>query len=463
MLDEAIEGKFGAICPDSSVWLGQLDSMWQDRNPGSPPLVGTGTSFAESPVVVAMWESTAYQMGYPGAAIGWQSMMNVATHDADFKWSHPSAAKTASGLLTVTAECYSAAGKSAGLTMGDLEAETTLEYIQTIERTVERYGGESEDKVVIRILGEGGYPLDAFITQEQMVIYFNRNTEGENLVAIYPDEGTFMMDHPLALLEGSWVTEEQRLAFQAFADFVTQPEQQRLVLSQGYRPSVSTDLIEGPDSLIKPEYRVDPAQPHILLEVPSPDLMVKIEELWHLAKKRANIYLVADVSGSMKGEKIDEAKVALLSFVDQIESDLERVALLQFSDSVRERVPLNTLDINRASLKDAIQTLSATGGTALYDATAYAFQELQELDDTERINVVLVMTDGMNTAGQLDLSSIVLMIQETDIPILAFCVGYGADADMDALTRISRVTDARAYPADPETINKLYELLSAFF
>jgi len=409
-----------------------------------------------------MWESTAYQMGYPDAALGWQSLMNVAMYNPDFKWSHPSA-RTASGLLTVTAECYDAAGKSANLTISDLEAEETLEYVRTIERTVKRYGGESEDKVVMRILGEESYPLDAFITQEQKVIYFNQNTPGENLVAIYPEEGTFMMDHPLVSLEGPWVTEEQRLAFQTFADFVTQTEQQLLALGDGYRPGVATVPLDQPGSLIRPEYRVDPAEPHILLEVPSPDLMVKIEELWHLAKRRANIYLVADVSGSMKGEKIDEAKKALLSFVDQVESDLERVALVQFSDSVRERVPLNTLDKNRASLRSATQTLSAAGGTALYDAIADAYEKLQALNDLERINVALVMTDGMNTAGKLDESSIHLMVEETDIPILIFCVGYGDDADMDTLMRIARAADARAYAADPETIGKLYELLSAFF
>lgn len=271
------------------------------------------------------------------------------------------------------------------------------------------------------------------------------------------------MDHPLVLLEGPWVTDEQRLAFQSFAAFVTEREQQLLVLREGYRPGVTTVSLEEACSLIKPEYNVDPAEPETLLEVPSPDTMEGIWELWHQAKRRANIYLVADVSGSMQGEKIDQAKAALLSFVDQIESDQEQVALVQFSDAVRERVPLNTLAENRASLKKAIQQLSASGGTALYDATYEAFDKLRELGDVDRINIALVMTDGMNTAGQRGLSEINQIVEETDIPILIFCVGYGADADMDALGGIARATEARAYTADPETISKLYELLSAFF
>ncbi len=432
MLEEAVDGEFGAISPDSSIWLAELD----------PSLVGDSTCYALSPVVIAMWESTAFDMGYPGASLSWDNLMQRAMAEHDFRWSHPSV-RSAAGLLTVIAECYAATGKQANLTMEDLEAEATFEYIRAIESTVERYGGESEDKVVMRILGEGGYPLDAFVAQEQMVTYFNQNTPGENLVAIYPEEGTFWMDHPLVLLEGPWVTEEQRLAFQSFAEFVTEPEQQQLVLGGGYK--------------------VDPTELENLLEVPSPDIVAGIWDLWHLAKRRANIYLVADVSGSMQGEKIVQAKEALLSFVDQIESDQEQVALVQFSDRVRERVPLDSLGNNRASLKTAIQQLSASGGTALYDAIAYAFDALQELNDVERINVVLVMTDGMNTAGSLDLAAIQSRARETDIPILIFCVGYGSDADMDALSKIARATDVRAYIAEPGTISKLYELLSAFF
>jgi len=467
IIDYALDGKFEAISPDSSIWLSQIERMWQERNTGASPLVGPVTSYALSPVVIATWESTAREMGYPDAALGWQSLMNTAMDDPEFKWGH-SSATAASGLLTVIAETCTAAGKLADLTEADVE--DTIYDVTIMESTVARYGGESEDEVVMQILGQGGYALDAFIAQEQTVIRFNRNTTGENLVAVYPEEGTFWMDHPLVLLEGDWVTEEQRLAFQAFAEFVTQPEQQQLVLYQGYRPGVSTVSLEEEGSLIRPEYKVDPMEPKILLEVPPPDVVTKIQELWPLTKRPANIYLVADVT--MGGDKLEQIKEGLSSFLDQIASDRERVGLATFGRNLSELVALDTLENSRAALTTAINQLSTGGSSAFpYDVTYQAFANLRNLGDRERINVVLLMTDGIQTVPQCDtcpyprysLSSLLPALRQTDFPIYVFCVGYGLDADMDVLHDIARATGARAFKADPETIGKLYRLLSAYF
>lgn len=155
MLREAVDGKFAAISPDSSIWLDQLDRMWEQRNPGASPLVGSSTRYALSPIVIAMWENKAKEMGYPSEAIGWQDIMEKASTDPEFKWSHP-AATTAPGLLAITAEFYAGADKKADLTTEDLQVETTLDYVKAIEATVDRYGGESEDKVVTRMLALNG-------------------------------------------------------------------------------------------------------------------------------------------------------------------------------------------------------------------------------------------------------------------------------------------------------------------
>ncbi len=116
-------------------------------------------------------------------------------------------------MLVLTAEFYGGANKREGLTVADLQDEATREFVRKVESTVRRYGGEPENYVVMRMLAEGGLPLDAFVVQERWVVYFNRNSEEERLVAIYPEEGTFWMDHPLVLLEGPWVSGDQKKAF----------------------------------------------------------------------------------------------------------------------------------------------------------------------------------------------------------------------------------------------------------
>jgi len=444
MLDDALSGSFTAISPDSSVWLDQLDRMWQQRNPGSPVLVGVPTRYAQSPIVIAMWERTAADMGYPGQSLGWDDLIQKVSRDPRFRWSH-SSATTASGLLTTTAEFYAGAGKMSGLTIGDLTAKSTQDYVRNVEATLQRYGGESEDRVVIRMLAEAGRPLDAFVTQEQLVIYFNRNSEYDKLVAIYPREGTFWMDHPLVLLDGSWVTDEQKQAFRKFAAFVTEREQQLLVLREGYRPTGTMVSLQEEDSLIKPEYNVDSRKPSTLLEVPSAEVLEKIREAWRLLKKPANVYLVVDISLSMKGEKLRSAKAALLT-------------LVAFSSDVLELDDLGPAD--RTSLEEHIIGLNAEGKTKLYDAVAYAYDKLHERGDSDRINVIVAMTDGQSEG---DISIVELRLGSEELPILVFTVAYGQEADLDVLRRIARLGGGHAYSSDMETIGKLYELISAFF
>ncbi len=230
MLEGALAGEYAAISPDSSVWLDQLDLMWEESGRGTSALIGETARYAVSPLVIAMRESQATAMGHPEQDVGWADLMRRASTDPGFRWSHASAT-TASGLLALIAEFYGGAKKRGGLRPEDLQDEGTREFVRNVESTVRRYGGEPENYVVMRMLAEGGLPLDAFVVQERWVVYFNRNSEEERLVAIYPEEGTFWMDHPLVLLEGPWVSGDQKKAFRAFADFVAGPQGQRLVLA----------------------------------------------------------------------------------------------------------------------------------------------------------------------------------------------------------------------------------------
>jgi Ca-activated chloride channel homolog len=460
MLQNALSEQFAAISPDSSIWLTQLDRMWQQRAPEATSLIGHSDRYALSPIVIAMWQQQAEAMGYPEKQLGWEDLMERAAQDPGFKWSHPSAA-TASGLLATTAEFYAAAGKQANLTQEDVTAEANIEYVKNIEATVERYGGESEDKIVIRMLAEGGHPLAAIVAQEQLVIYFNRNTPyDDKLAAIYPREGTFWMDHPLVLLDGDWVTEAQQQTLRTFTEFLKAEEQQHLVLREGYRPANLSISLEAEGSLIQPEYNVDPEEPNTLLKVPSAGVVAKIRDLWRLTKKPANIYLVVDVSGSMEGEKLSAAKGALLSFIDQIEGQRDHVGIIAFSNNLYDVRPLGPLD--KEAYSASIRGLEAAGKTYLFEAIAHAFDQLQQHGEADRINVIVAMTDGIHN-GAMTLEALESKIRDSEMPVLMFTVGYGDDAEMDVLQRIAQLGEGQSYTSDPETIAQLYELVSKFF
>jgi Ca-activated chloride channel family protein len=468
MIDTALDGSaaFQALTPDSAVWLGQLDAAWsQQTGEETATAVGETVRYAISPVVIATWEGLARELGWPDRPIGWQDLLARAQQDPNFRWSHPSTS-SASGLLATLAEFYAGAGKTRGLTIEDVTAQETLDYVATLEKTVRYYGEGDEPALIQQALAEGRGFLDAFVVQEQMVVYFNthRQQGQERLVALYPAEGTLWEDHPLALLEAVELTPYHRQVFAAFRDYLLSPEAQQLILSHGYRPADLYTTLDSPGSPLTAENGVNPAEPKTTLQVPSASVIEVVRDVWWYTKRHTNVYLVVDTSGSMRGEKLDQAQVALNVFLDQIKGDVERVGLIEFSTGVNSLVNLDELGNNRAALEFAIDQLQAEGDTALLDAVQVAHERLQDLGDTERINAVVVMTDGQENNSSVSLRRLVRELSDdSGLPVVVFCIAYGHDADMDTLREIAEPSGGQVYVGDLETIRDLYKILSTYF
>lgn len=470
MIEAALEGKYQAITPDSYIWLAQLDAARQGQQGSetvslgqSASLVGEVTHYAVSPVVIAMWEDAARSIGYPQKSLGWADILSKARSDPEFKWSHPSTS-SASGLLATLAEFYAAAGKTRGLTKEDTAAQSTLDYVSALEKTVRHYG-EGEWALIQQMLQSGPAYLDAVVVQEQLVIHFNSQGKGR-LVAIYPAEGSLWEDHPLALLEQPGLTTEQRLAYAALRDYLRSPAAQQRILQAGYRPVDLSISLSDPASPIKPANGVDPLQPKTVLQIPGSGVLQVVRDAWWLTKRHTNVYLVADTSGSMQGSKLADAQEALQIFLQQIRGGTERVGLISFSTRVQEQVPLGELESNRDVLTTGIGRLEANGNTALLDAVDLAYRKLKNLNDQERINAIVVMTDGQENNSETDLDDLVKTIElgnQQGPPVVIFCIAYGKDADMKTLEAIAKAAKGQARKGDLDTIRQLYKVLSAYF
>lgn len=465
--DEMVAGAaynlYHAVSPDSSIWLAEIDREWAKTHGADVALVGETTRYMVSPVVIAMWDDVAKSLGYPDRELGWQDVLKAAMERPGFKWSHPSA-NTASGMLATLALFYAGAGVTRGLTEEMATAQETLDYVSRLEKTVKHYG-EGELAVMEQIELQGRDYLDALVVQEQMVVRYNER-HGGGLVAIYPAEGTLWEDHPLALLEHPSRTDEERLAYSLFKQFLLSPDIQMLVLRHGYRPTDLSISLAHPESPIKATNGVDPTKPYTTLQIPGPSVISVVRSVWQYTKRHTNIYLVSDVSGSMEGAKLADAKAAMKVFLDQIQGDQERVGLIVFSTNVREVVPLTQLKEGRAALESAIAGLSAGGQTSLLDAVKLALIKLEDLHDSERINAIVVMTDGKENRSRTTLNELVARLRrssQSETPVVVFCIAYGADADFRTLEAISSASGGFTKQGDLETIRSLYKTLSTYF
>ncbi len=469
---------FQALAPDSGLWLNQLERRWaevQGAEAGEEALIPIGNRrtsapvrYAASPIVIAAWEDVARELGWPDNAIGWQDIQRKATDDPNFKWNHPSTSH-ASGLLATLAEFYAGADLTRGLTPEAATAERTLEYVKAVEATV-RFYGEGEEVIVERLAAEGRDFLDAFVTQEQVVIEWNQSHPGERLVAIYPAEGTLWADHPLALLElggpgETAVTDNQRRTFQAFAQFLTANEVQQRLLVAGYRPADLSIALDEEDSPFADTDAVDWRQPQTTLQMPSPSVVEVVQNVWWYTKRPTNVYLVVDTSGSMAGEKLVRTQEALAAFVDQIRGDQDQVGLIEFGSGIKSFRPLQPLDDeHRQALIRHIAAMEASENTALLDAVWEAHESLQETADAKAINAIVVMTDGQENDSQVNISDLEERFQASQaVSVVTFTIAFGGDADEGLLRRIAEAGDGQFRRADEADIEELYKIISTYF
>lgn len=470
---------FQAISPDSSLWIDRLEQDWRDKlgqtqQEGVVPVGQQRTSgqmrYAVSPVVIVAWESVARELGWPDNAVGWETIQQKATQDPDFKWNHPST-NNASGLLATLAEFYAGAGLTRGLTEEAATDQATLDYVRAVEATV-RFYGEGEEVIIQRLADEGRSFLDAFVAQERVVIDWNRNPKGERLVAIYPAEGALWTDHPLALLElgpphdDLAVTDNQRLTYQAFGEFLLGADAQSVLLNAGYRPAdLGIDLGSG-DSPFANTDAVDWRQPQTTLQMPSPAVVEVVQNSWYYTKRPTNVYLVVDTSGSMEeGNKLPTTKEALRAFVAQIQGERDQLGLLEFASGSKNFTPLRPLDEGvRNDLLGQIDEMEAIGGTALIDAVYNAASDLLAQNDPEAINALVVMTDGQENESAYTLSDLNgLLDRYPNQRLVIFTIAFGSDADERLLQEIANIGDGQFRRASETDIEELYKIISTYF
>ncbi|MCL2723546.1 MAG: VWA domain-containing protein [Polyangiaceae bacterium] len=114
------------------------------------------------------------------------------------------------------------------------------------------------------------------------------------------------------------------------------------------------------------------------------------------AKERAPISLavVLDTSGSMSGDKINEAKRSALELLAQMRDD-DEIAFVRYSDSSELLQPLSRVSNVRSQLASRIRELSAGGGTNIPRGLSEGLAALGAAD-RDRVRRVVLVSDGLD-------------------------------------------------------------------
>ncbi len=206
-----------------------------------------------------------------------------------------------------------------------------------------------------------------------------------------------------------------------------------------------------------------------------------IGESVHLPVSGRSLMLAVDISGSMQNEDMQTRGLQLSrlravknvagDFIEQRKGD--RIGLILFGDEAYLQAPL-TFDRNTVrTLLNEAQIGLAGQQTAIGDAIGLAIKRLRKEPASNR--VLILLTDGANTAGNVDPLKAADLAAREDVRIYTIGIGSGemliqtpfgmrrvaaGDLDEDNLKAISEKTGGRYFRArDTGQLAKIYALL----
>ena len=140
------------------------------------------------------------------------------------------------------------------------------------------------------------------------------------------------------------------------------------------------------------------------------------QEVTHFSNERVPVSLgiVLDTSGSMSGEKLDNALAAIDRFLGTLLDPTDEIFIYRFS-SFPELLQDWTTD--RKRLSRVIARINAGGETAMYDALAEAVPMAQQ--GQNRKKAIVLISDGNDTSSDTKLSQLKQLIRETEVMVYA--------------------------------------------
>ncbi len=150
---------------------------------------------------------------------------------------------------------------------------------------------------------------------------------------------------------------------------------------------------------------------------------------------RRDLVAVLDVSGSMSGDKLDQAKTALAQLLGTLRSG-DRFRVVTFGSGVR-RYATGWTDVsgdNVRAVQEWVRRLDTDGGTNIAGALAEAFAEPPA---EGRLGVVVFLTDGMATVGEKNPERLADQAERDRGPFRVFAFGIGYDVNTYLLDRLT--------------------------
>ena len=488
-----------ATSPASDLYVNLIN--FENTEQRGEDLLKVDGFLVSSPVVVAAWEPVVERLGGE-EAIGWKELFEKAG-SGGLRYGQTNPERSNSGLSALVAQFFAGAEVEEGravprLSLTKVEDPRVQAFVEKVHENVIHYGA-STGFYADKMTTGGPQYADAVVLYESDVIQANHAVRNRKLgyprlVAVYPTEGTFVSNHPFAVVKRDWVDADEEEGAKRYFEFLMSPSVQAQALQYGFRPGVALDI--DPEIYAKVWNPGNGTMPfdsvHRFLAAPSGKVVKAIRDAFRGIKNDAVVYLVIDRSGSMNARIMDtelgQMRTRMEMAVDSADllatrlQDNDRLALLlydygvAYSDLTPKGQPLAMTADGKAKLRQTLEQIRPKGGTAMRQAIAEAWDDIctdiKAHPEQHPIRVILVLTDGIDNASKVSDQQLIKQLgfaqadgrggylgdAECKIPV--FGIAFGDKADDRSLKAITEAAGGETRRGDSGEIRAIFKRFS---
>ncbi|MEV0716448.1 substrate-binding domain-containing protein [Asanoa sp. NPDC050611] len=457
--------------PDSSTWLLRLQSAASGFSPTN------GESIARSPVVIAMPEPVATQIGWPDKKLGWQDLLKQLTTGTSLKPGIVEPTRDAaglSGLLALGAQAGTLGAAAETAQAGVLRALATGKSALR-QDLLARFPRSADPASIAQALSAA--PLS-----EEDVVEYNSSKPPIPLAALYLEPAPTSLDYPYAVMPGTDPM-KAKAAEGLFRVLTTRDFKNRLG-AQHLRAADGTwgDGFEAPAGAPSPAGtpQVKPSGDSggSAAGTSDPATVDRTLATWTAVTLPGRLLAVVDISGTMGGKVASAGGKTRMQLTQAaatrglgLFSDDWAVGLWVFSSNLgggkdyKELVPIGPVATGRSALLGKLTTIQPKkgGDTGLYDTILAAYKNVQNGWQNGRVNSIVLLTDGIGNDdpdGGIDHPNLLKQLKsiaDKKKPVQLIIIGLGDEVNRAPLDQITAVTGGAVFVAeDPTKIGDIF-------
>ncbi len=430
-------------------------------------------SILRTPLVFVTWKRAADRMGWTETGLGWRELGALSADPALFASSDlgmpfhiafPDPESTITGRMVLLALATVAGGYFRGPTKAMMESSAAQAIIWGFERSVSNYAS-SPGALMENFIESGPENLALAIVYEHQTELIRRAKGKEPLLVLHPKDGTWVADHPLAVVDRPWVGQAHRDAVTLLRRFLLSDAEQKLVEKAGMRPAARTPQRKPP--FLPPE-GLDPAEPDLLELQPGLEINQIALDSWREVRRPIRTVILLDLSASMgvsSPRRLDVATALISALIERLPAN-DQVAFATVSNHLQWRHGMALPSIAVEPIKRFLATTKPEGGGALLDGLREAYRILAGATLSGPPANLIVVSDGGDVLSRTTLAALEREIADRDQalpPIRIHSVALGDLAGWGLLRRIALRSGGRLFQPDPQSPEKTAtEILSWF-